>query len=36
MSIYGYAVTMTAIAEREDVLLRFDVLTKTKEPDLAR
>lgn len=24
------------MAEREDVLLRFDVLTKTKEPDLAR
>jgi CRISPR/Cas system-associated exonuclease Cas4 (RecB family) len=36
MSIYGYAVTMTGMSEGEDVLLRYDVLTKTKEPDLAR
>ena len=36
LSIYSYAVAMTGLADEEDLRLRFDVLTKTKEPQLHR
>ena len=36
LSLYSYAVGMSPFAEGTDVRLRFDVLTKTKEPELHR
>jgi len=36
LSIYSYAVAMTGLADEEGLRLRFDVLTKTKEPQLHR
>jgi len=36
LSIYSYAVAMTGLADEEDLRLRFDVLTKTKQPQLHR
>jgi hypothetical protein len=36
LSIYSYATTMNALADQEDLRLRFDVLTKTKQPELHR
>src|SRR4030067_953100 len=36
LSIYSYAVAMTGLADEEDLRLRFDVLTKTKQPELYR
>ena len=36
LSIYSYAVGMSPLANGRDVRLRFDVLTKTKEPELHR
>src|SRR5262245_4440016 len=36
MSIYSYAVEMAGLADGGEVQLRFDVLTKTKEPELVR
>ena len=36
LSIYNYAVGMSPLANGREVRLRFDVLTKTKEPELHR
>ena len=36
LSIYSYATSMNGLAEEEDLRLRFDVLTKTKVPELHR
>jgi len=36
LSIYSYATTMNGLADLEDLRLRFDVLTKTKQPELHR
>jgi putative RecB family exonuclease len=36
LSIYSYATAMNGLADQEDLRLRFDVLTKTKEPELHR
>jgi putative RecB family exonuclease len=36
LSVYGYATAMSGLAEQEDLRLRFDVLTKTKQPELHR
>jgi hypothetical protein len=37
LAVYSYAVAMSGLADqKEDVRLRFDVLTKTKEPELCR
>jgi putative RecB family exonuclease len=36
LSVYSYATTMAGFADQEDLRLRFDVLTKTKEPELHR
>jgi len=36
LSVYSYATTMNGFADQEDVRLRFDVLTKTKQPELHR
>ena len=36
LSLYSYAVEMAGLADGGDVQLRFDVLTKTKEPELVR
>jgi CRISPR/Cas system-associated exonuclease Cas4 (RecB family) len=36
LSIYSYATSMNGLADREDLRLRFDVLTKTKIPELHR
>jgi putative RecB family exonuclease len=36
LSIYSYATTMNGFGDQEDVRLRFDVLTKTKQPELHR
>lgn len=36
LSIYSYATAMNGLADQEDLRLRFDVLTKTKQPELHR
>jgi RecB family exonuclease len=36
LSVYSYATAMNGFADREDLRLRFDVLTKTKQPQLCR
>jgi putative RecB family exonuclease len=36
LSVYSYATAMNGLGEQEDVRLRFDVLTKTKQPELCR
>jgi len=36
LSIYSYATAMNALADQEDLRLRFDVFTKTKQPELHR
>jgi len=36
LSIYSYATTLNGLADQEDLRLRFDVLTKTKQPELHR
>jgi len=35
-SVYSYAMAMNGLADQEDLRLRFDVLTKTKQPELCR
>jgi hypothetical protein len=34
LSIYSYATSINGLADQEDLRLRFDVLTKTKQPEL--
>ena len=34
LSVYGYATGLLGYADPDDVRLRFDVLTKTKQPEL--
>lgn len=34
ISVYSYATTMKGFADQDDLRLRFDVLTKTKQPEL--
>ena len=34
LSVYSYATAMNGLANQEDLRLRFDVLTKTKQPEL--
>ena len=36
LSVYAYAPAMNGLADQEDLRLRFDVLTKTKQPELHR
>jgi len=36
LSIYSYASAMNGLADEDDLRLRFDVLTKTKQPELHR
>ena len=36
LSVYSYATTLNGFADQEDVRLRFDVLTKTRQPELHR
>ena len=36
LSVYSYAATMAGFADQDDVRLRFDVLTKTRQPELVR
>ena len=36
LSVYSYAVGLSSFANGDDVRLRFDVLTKTKQPELHR
>jgi RecB family exonuclease len=36
LSVYSYATEMNGLADQEDLRLRFDVLTKTKTPELYR
>ena len=36
LSVYSYATAMNGLADQEDIRLRFDVLTKTKQPELHR
>jgi Fur family transcriptional regulator, peroxide stress response regulator len=36
LSIYSYATAMNGLADEQDLRLRFDVLTKTKTPELHR
>jgi CRISPR/Cas system-associated exonuclease Cas4 (RecB family) len=36
LSIYSYAAAFSRFSEYEDVRLRFDVLTKTKRPELCQ
>ena len=36
LSVYSYAASMHGLADQDDVRLRFDVLTKTKQPELYR
>jgi RecB family exonuclease len=36
LSVYSYAVGLSTFANGDDVRLRFDVLTKTKQPELHR
>jgi RecB family exonuclease len=33
LSVYSYATAMNGLADQGDLRLRFDVLTKTKQPD---
>ena len=34
--MYSYATQMNGLADEQDLRLRFDVLTKTKQPELCR
>jgi CRISPR/Cas system-associated exonuclease Cas4 (RecB family) len=36
LSVYSYATAMNGLADQEELRLRFDVLTKTKTPELHR
>ncbi len=36
LSVYSYATAMNGLTDQEDLRLRFDVLTKTKQPELCR
>ena len=36
LSVYSYAVGLSPFANGDDLRLRFDVLTKTKQPELCR
>jgi putative RecB family exonuclease len=36
LSVYSYATAMNGLADQDDLRLRFDVLTKTKQPELHR
>jgi putative RecB family exonuclease len=36
LSVYSYATAMNGLADQEDLRLRFDVLTKTKQPEFHR
>ena len=36
LSVYSYATMMTGLGDQEALRLRFDVLTKTKQPELHR
>ena len=36
LSVYSHAATMAGFADQDDVRLRFDVLTKTKQVELHR
>src|SRR5262245_60367990 len=36
LSVYSYAMSLSAHADEEDIQLRFDVLTKTRQPELCR
>jgi putative RecB family exonuclease len=36
LSVYSYATMMNGLGDQEDLRLRFDVLTKTKSPELHR
>ena len=36
LSVYSYAMSLGPYAGEEDIQLRFDVLTKTKQPELCR
>ena len=36
LSMYSYATSMNGLGDQEDLRLRFDVLTKTKQPELCR
>jgi hypothetical protein len=36
LSIYSYATAMNGLADEQDLRLRFDVLTKTRQPELHR
>ena len=36
LSVYNYAAVMSGLADQEEVRLRFDVLTKTRQPELVR
>ena len=36
LSVYSYATQMNGLADEQDLRLRFDVLTKTKQPELCR
>jgi len=36
LSVYSYATALTGLADPEDLRLRFDVLTKTRQPELHR
>ena len=36
LTVYSYAAEMAGLADREEVRLRFDVLTKTKQPEFHR
>jgi len=36
LSVYSYAMSLGPYADEEDIRLRFDVLTKTKQPELHR
>jgi len=36
LSMYSYATSMNGLGDQEDFRLRFDVLTKTKQPELCR
>jgi CRISPR/Cas system-associated exonuclease Cas4 (RecB family) len=36
LSMYSYATSMNGLGDQEDLRLRFDVLTKTRQPELCR
>jgi putative RecB family exonuclease len=36
LSVYSYATQMNGLADEQDLRLRFDVLTKMKQPELCR